>query len=167
MFVTDNGWKHSWGGVDVGNGQLFLKATTTSTGALAFLDGSSDWKNYGYSVVTSPGPDSFVFLIARYRDDQNYASCWFSDTQVKIAQKINGFTTTLLSGKNHITSAGSMPSYGIEAENNTIRCFIDRREVASTTISPALGRGGIGVGTWQSQENDATASIFSLEAHDL
>jgi peptidoglycan/xylan/chitin deacetylase (PgdA/CDA1 family) len=162
-FSTNHGWKFNWGKASLGNKRLSVLAGEKTTGSITFLDGSHEWKNYGYTLSVTQEKGQYVSLIARFQNNENYASCWFSDDEVKIEEKINDVTRTLVKVEHEPETIGER-RLGIMVNGSTIRCYENGVVVTeSADVHSSLGKGGIAISVWDAMVNNAAVTVRDLK----
>ncbi len=163
--VSAPGWKKTWGDVHVEGNALRVQSSALTTGAFAFLDGTSNLKDYLYTVVADRNKGSYTSLIARYQNSNNYVKCSFSNERVSIVQKIDGTEETLLNIPNLINIPDNKTSLGISVAGPLVRCYEGSRVAAFSyhLNDTALPRGGIAVQVWDKAPNNASSIITSMK----
>jgi hypothetical protein len=162
-FRVDQGWKHNWGSGSLENNRLELAAGTTTTGAIAFLDGTHEWDDYAYTASAVRISGDFISLVSRFQNNNNYVSCWFSDREVKIMEKVGGVERTLAKVRNTLESGDTGATLGMSVSGQTARCLEGQQVVASVSgIHRELSKGGIGFIAWDRVPNTAALSVLSV-----
>ncbi len=169
-FASGAGWKEIWGIVNPSVSGLQLASSEKTNGAIAVLEGTSTWNDYLHSAIINWNRGSDVTLMARYKDDRDYVSCIFDDQTISIREDLNGTTTNLLTIDNPVQTGLTAVSLGISVNDNTVKCYEGSQTVASSgNLDPSLGGGGVGIGVWDKQVNNAqiTAKTESVIPIDL
>jgi peptidoglycan/xylan/chitin deacetylase (PgdA/CDA1 family) len=167
-FSKNLGWKHNWGKAGMEDGQLKVVAGEKTTGSLVFLDGTHEWDDYFFTVDAVQERGKYTSLVARFIGSEDYVSCWFSDSEAKIVEKVNGQTHTLIKVKHPLRMIGDTEQLGMSVEGTMVRCFDGEEAVVTTDeLSPRLSKGGIGIGVWDAVENNAAVNINSLHVVPL
>lgn len=156
-FAENAGWRRSWGDARIANGDATLGATSTTTGAAAFLDGTKTWKDYRFDATLDWTSGSNVTLMSRYKDGQNYLSCIFgTDGWVAITSTIDGATQRIFEQHDPVALAnGRRTSLGMSVQGRSATCYAEGEAVASTTVPDGIG--GVGFKIWDPRL--ATAEI--------
>ena len=163
--VQNDGWKHSWGTVYVANSTILMQSSPVTTGAFAFLDGTADWKNYFYTASANREKGSYISLIARYKDKDNYVSCAFSDDRVRILEKVDGVEYTLKNIPNTLILPEKQVSFGISVSGSSLQCYEGSDVVNySYNVDKKLDQGGIALQVWDPMIDKASATFSSLKA---
>jgi peptidoglycan/xylan/chitin deacetylase (PgdA/CDA1 family) len=169
-FDKNHGWKYNWGKAGMENGELYIAAGDETTGSIAFLDGTHEWQDYFFTVSAVQKDGKYTSLVARFRDNQNYASCWFAGDEIKIVEKVNDSSRTLIKVRHKLNTADGEAQLGMSVEGNTVRCYDGAAVVAeSSDLSPRLSRGGVAISVWDASVNNAAVAVRSLKVvpHDM
>ncbi|GEM_PF-372788 len=147
IFEVNHGWKRSWGTVSAGKGSLFTGAVGKATGSFAFLDGSYLWKDYVAESDIDWQAGGHLSLVARFVSELTYATCSFSDHDVRVEEFKGGEKALLVNVKNSF----KMPHKGVFAvavSGQEVGCFVNGNEIATSTLSSEVTYGGVGYKTW-------------------
>src|SRR3989344_7756323 len=158
-------WRKSWGKVNHGQ-SMKLEATENTTGAAVALDGSYLWEDYIFEadvVLLSKGN---VSLVARYKNNDNYLTCDFSDKRISLKQRIDGVLQTEAVADRRV-SLNSKMVIGIRVEGNGASCFIDQEQVLESPMSEKFERGGIGIHVWSELVGRAKVSVYSVVVKEI
>lgn len=167
-FDDHQGWKSTWGDFRFESGRGIISAKDDTTGAMPFLEGTGSWQDYISIINANWDKGSHVSLIARYKNDANYASCIFGDGSVKIEQRVNGQDRSLSGVNNPLIMPRSNVFLGISVSGNTVKCYAGARAVASaSSLDPALARGGVALKVWDQQMNNAVLSVDYIETASI
>lgn len=166
-FTEDNGWKHSWGLMGVREGTLRLESATTSTGALAFLDGARDWRNYLYSASISNSTNEAVTLVSRFQDNNNFASCVFTANRVRIEERVDGVDVRLVNVANPAGKSVFSGTLGVSVNGNDMECISGSEVLASTEINNRLDSGGVGISIWHPEAGIAGLSVLFIQVDNI
>lgn len=168
-FLFDQGWKNTWGNVEIKDNVLNLSSKETSSGSFSFLDGTYLWDNYIFNATIDWQKGSHAFLVSRFKDDLDYLTCTFSDDEIKINQIYNNRSTTLSSTKTNFILPRENVKLGVAVNKNTISCIVQGNIVLSYTGSfSELSHGGIGFKTWDKDEKGNTLlSIKKVEVYPI
>ncbi len=157
-------WVRTWGTRTLGDA-LILKATDTTTGASAFLNGSADWGDYKLSVTYEKSPDSSLSLMARNQTGEENYVCSFSERSVALQVHQDGALRRLAQAAYFGKSAGTV---GMSVEGNTVRCFDGTRELLRGSYTlPEREKGGISIQIWNKELGTARAAISTLSVEPL
>lgn len=143
-----------------------------TTGSMAVLAGSREWRNYETSVTMDWGLVPVFSLLTRFTDDRNFISCAFQNygSSVQIYSVVNGNSslvaqTPLLATQSYESWQGV--HVGTKVIDDTVYCLI-RDEVVLTAKIPTIARWGmIGFETWDQNGYPAPHIIKSLTARSL
>lgn len=156
-FERDEGWSARWGTASFADGKLRIAAETDTTGAVAFLDGTAEWKNYTYSATLDSKAGTTFSLLVRYSLN-GFASCDFSGSEVAIRHTTSDGIRTLAARKGPFTLlSGSRP--GVAVVGETVTCLQNGKAVLSARIPGLSERGGIGLKTWDESAGRANATL--------
>lgn len=162
-FMSNKGWLQGWGALAIGGGKMTLSDTPQDDSGMTFLGGSYLWQNYFFQVKILNAKNGAFVLSARYRDDNNYIACDFTDVSIAITQRIAGQDKPDI----EVISAtgfdnGRQASVGISVINNQASCYLDGKVVVRGIIDERLSRGGIGLKLWDTDQKGG-----ALTAEDL
>jgi peptidoglycan/xylan/chitin deacetylase (PgdA/CDA1 family) len=155
-FVSDAGWKQTWGESELRDGAYALRATAKSTGAATFLEGAGAWTDYLYTAKVDQVSGSHVSLVGRYQDEDHYLACTFGQGRAKI-DRVASDTTTKLAESKVRPSLLASGDFGMRIKGNTMQCLIGSNVVVSSYV-PA-GHGGIGIKIWDQVPATAEAIV--------
>ncbi len=163
-FVDYKGWIKSWGSYSYNADNLELETTEYTRSGMTFLDGTQYLDDYLFTANARFSEDITFSLVARYTDNQNYATCNFDNNQVVIEQRIGGTNYTLIKQKNTIDLSQGPVSLSIVANGTTIKCYVGQEPIVSTNaLDPILRRGGVGLEVWN--KNPTSSSIGVSEVN--
>ena len=164
-FHPIGGWKRTWGKMNISNGVLNMWAVDTTAGSFVFMDGTRAWDNYMYSVIADWKKGSHLSLVARFQDEDNYAYCTFSDSEIKIEEKIDGEISKLTVVKNNVDLPMSGVSLGMMVDEDKVKCYAGAVvAVEARGLSRELSSGGIAIRVWDAELNNADVSVKWLKA---
>lgn len=159
IFKSNLGWRNVWGDLEIKDNKLYLGANTKTTGSFAILDGTSVLDNYIFNVLTDWKSGSHISLITRYEGADDYVSCTFSDSQVRIEERKKGKIEKLAESKIEASFPKEKINLSVSVFGNKAKCFLDNRMVLSTD-NLSIRKGGIGIKTWDEKENTSKAEIY-------
>ena len=164
VFSSNAGWHSTWGITTMNDGTFNVMASTTTTGAFAFLDGTRGLQDYLYTAqVTVPNARTTVTLVSRYQDEGNYLSCSFDADQVQIQERVGGVIQTLSKIKNSVALPQSSVSLGIFVGGSIIKCYEGSRVAAYVTnYDNALSSGGVGLKIWEKDLGVAQMAVSNI-----
>lgn len=169
-FERYNGWIKSWGNLTFENNSMVLSATDLNNSGFVFLDGSRLWKNYSFSAKIDWLKGRNVSLLVRYKDNENYAVCNFSDGEVRIEQRLNNKNRVMVEVKQDFNFNESKNDLNLKIKVNKdkIECFLNDEIVAyAYYLSPVLSNGGIGFKTWDPQTNNSELIIKEISVEEI
>ncbi|MCK6462246.1 MAG: polysaccharide deacetylase family protein [Candidatus Pacebacteria bacterium] len=167
-FKYYNGWIKEYGNLEIGNGILKIGSSEMTTGASVFLDGTRSWDDYIFNTIVDWNSGVNITLFARFINDDNYTSCLFSDSNLKIEQRLKGNRRVLVNKKNIYSLPKENLRLGISVIGDTVRCFINGNQVAyAHYLSPVLENGGIGLKTWDRELGNSLISIKNIKAEEV
>jgi len=163
-FTNQADWIKSWGGLEINNSLIQLKATESSQGSAIFLDGSRNWQNYELKAVVNLKQGNYFSLVAHYQDNNNYLSCNYGLDSITLKQKVNGIDQIILTWYNDFTLLkNNDQQVGIYVFNNIIRCSLNDEYILRTyRNNQLLNYGGIGFKTWDEQINHSELIIKKI-----
>ncbi|HEX7586534.1 MAG TPA: hypothetical protein VF390_02795, partial [Patescibacteria group bacterium] len=162
-FMSNKGWLQGWGALAISGGKMTLSDTSQDDSGMTFLGGSYLWQDYFFQVKILNAKNSAFALSARYRDENNYIACDFTDVGIAITQRIAGqdkpdIEVISAAGINN----GQQASVGISVINNQVSCYLDGKVVVRGLIDDRLSQGGIGLKLWDTDQKGG-----ALTAEDL
>ncbi len=167
-FSDYNGWVKTWGQLTLSSNSMILDSDISTTGSSAFLDGSYLWDNYSYSANINLVKGRNISLLARYKDDENYAACNFSGDNVRIEQRLNKKNIVMVEVKNYINFSKKDLNLGIRVDKDKIKCLVNGNIIAYTHyLSPVLSNGGIGFKTWDPQMNNSELIVKNISVEKI
>jgi hypothetical protein len=165
-FSQNNGWLKGWGTMELSGNAMTITGSQFEDSGLAFLIVSYPWKNY-YTLASARITGGNAFAVsARYKDENNYATCEFSDSHVVLGQRVDGKDLpdieVLL--KNDLSN-GREINVGIDVYNDKATCYLDGKSVVSGIIGADLKRGGISFKVWNTLQKNAFLKITNLKVN--
>ena len=158
-----SGWKHDWGNISVQDGTLLLSASSSGSGADAFLDGSGSWTDYRFTATIASSTSDTLSLIARYQNADRMVLCTFyagsSGSRVKIEQRLDGTVTSLA---DEPVMLPARPQLAIGVSGTSVTCRVDGQAVAGAQFSSSLSRGGVGFRIWDERLGTAVLSAANV-----
>ncbi|MDP3953811.1 MAG: polysaccharide deacetylase family protein, partial [bacterium] len=174
-FSKNNGWIAAWGNIDIAPSQMSIspKSLTAEsdaqTGGATILDGTRAWKNYEINMTLEVPNLNSAFIWARFRDDDNNASCNFGNGFAHAEQIINGEQRVLrgIRGPEITIPRGEFEAR-VKVEGRHISCFINNRLVVeSYFMDENLDSGGIGFKTWDPEIGRSILLVKKITANEL
>lgn len=165
-FAFNSGWRNLWGEMNISNNILETRAGVDTSGSFNILDGTLPWKNYLYTSVLDWKNGSHVSLVARYQDSGNYVTCTFSDTQVRIEERIDGKIKKVVDSKINLSFSKEKLALSISVFDNKVKCYIGDKKVSETfDLQSTMNYGGIGIKTWDEKNNisDVATTLVSVK----
>lgn len=167
-FTKNNGWRGTWGNPLISTNSLNMSASTSTSGAFAFLDGAREWRDYAYMINTEWEKGTHVSLVSRFTDTKNYVSCVFSEERVRIEEKVNGTVKVLAQIENPLVLPFPNVVLGMHVEGRMVRCLEGSRAVVvAYNLSTDLYRGTVGIQVWDQFRDNAALRVRSLSAVPL
>lgn len=163
--ATDD-WLETWGMRSWDGDGLTIRAETNSTGASIFLDGGGGWSNYTATARFRLEQGKWSRLLGRFRDDKNYVTCQFGETGVTVEQTIDG----KIHGLNKVDVPVPVNDFqaGIRLTGNKAECLVNGQPAAeSDELSPQLSHGGVGVSSYDEDNNNSQLRISQLKVDPL
>lgn len=166
-FSTYKGWLNAYGQLTSDQTSMTLSFNATTTGALAFLDGSYLWGNYDFeSVVDLPKNQNFS-LLARYQNNGTYVACNFTPQSIQIEQVVDGTENILIDSPTNGNFEGSENKLGILVNGDTIVCDVNGEKTIKVTAPSVPGNGGIGLKIWSSQSDYGGVTIKNVSVGEI
>ena len=167
-FIKNKGWKKTWGNMNLEGGSLVIGAHSSTTGSMILLEGTYLWQDYVFNADVYLTKGQVFSLVARYKDEMNYAMCSFSDKSVKLEQVIDGERKILSEIKGDFVFAGKNRVVGVGVYGNTTNCYIDGKiAMKGYNLEQSLSQGGIGFKTWDMQTNNSELIIKEISVEEI
>ncbi len=165
---TDKGWINTWNYLSLADGALTLKATESSSGGSAILDGTYAWKDYYLEAHVNNQKGNNIYVWVRYQDDNNYAACNFSPNLVHVEKLVDGVQSVAKGVQRSVFSQGGDFVVGVRAAGRSIQCVFNGEVMVETEfLDSKLDRGGIGFKTWHPQDNVAELVIKNINVQPI
>lgn len=150
-------WEGTWGGSSPnGASGLVLRATDSTTGAAAFLDGTGWWADYRFDAdIRWTG--SSVSLLARDSED-DYVACAFSGSYVTLERRRGDVQTTLAKAR-RADGTTQHAQLGIGVAGRQVTCYEGTTPIVSARSSDVATHGGIGIEIWDKTPGVARATL--------
>jgi peptidoglycan/xylan/chitin deacetylase (PgdA/CDA1 family) len=162
-FEINNGWKSSWGKMSIENNVLKSFSSVASTGSFAFLDGTYPWIDYMFNADLAWKKGNNVFLVARYKDTDNYLTCTFSDDYIRIDRVKNGLSEHLAEVKNNYIFSKENINLGMIVKDNNIGCIVNGNNlITAANNASGFNQGGIGFKTWDPLLNNTEIEVRKI-----
>ena len=158
-----NEWVGIWGTTSSGN-TLSLTADADTSGATAFLDGSSWWRDYSFTTSVNLIAGESVALLARNQNDADYLACSYS-TQSLTIERHTGTNQVDIAHARFSIAPGQV-TLGMSAKGNEVQCFANGAQVGSATFS-GVPSGGIGVQVWDHNHGVARSEFTAMNVQSL
>jgi peptidoglycan/xylan/chitin deacetylase (PgdA/CDA1 family) len=159
-------WKGSWGDVKLGEGMV-LAAEESTVGAAVALEGSYSWQNYEFEANIDWRSGDDVLLVGRYKNNDNYFACDYSDSKVTLKQRINGETQTISAGNYSTFIPRNNVNLGMQVSGNTAACLFNGSQVTRSAVSAELPNGGIGIHIWDRAPGVADITVNSVSVTEI
>ncbi|MES2007070.1 MAG: polysaccharide deacetylase family protein [Patescibacteria group bacterium] len=157
----DGGWESDWGKMEIKNGVMHLKASTSTTGAIAVLDGTYTWENYQVDIPLQ-WESGYVMVLFDLQSEQIGRACVFADDgTVQLQSRAQNDILILRETKVEQVKPGEH-TIGAVSKGTTTACVFDGEYVIDATLSPASG--GVGVEVWGGEPGVAEAFIKNISA---
>lgn len=170
-FQTKNSWSVTWGAMEQQNNALKISANASTSGSVAFLDGSYLWQDYDFTAKVNPEPESVFSLLARYQENETYLSCNFSENRVTLQERINSRERKVAQWnlKNGQFFEPSQDiNVGMQVVGNRARCLMNGQVIlTSPGISSELSHGGIGFRVWNEELGKAELLIKEVKVEEI
>lgn len=151
-FKELSGWTRTWGRLEEHDGSIAIGAAPNTTGSSVFLEGTYLWENYDFLAVLDLLKGQSISLLARYKDNENFATCVFSTDLVRVEERIHGKDRILAESREPLYLM-ELPKenlrFGIRISGDTVQCTVDSAiRVSASGLARELVHGGIGFKTW-------------------
>lgn len=167
-FIEDNGWVSLWGKLKISPNDLNMKAGENDSGGDVVLDGSQLWKNYSVTTEVNSAANTGVYIMLRYKDDNNYSGCNFANGFVHAEEIING--------KTNVIKGTRSPNIRIPSGDFTLKAVINERNLECTmgdiTVSTefldeSIDKGGVGFKVWDKQLGLSDVHVRSISIKEI
>lgn len=167
-FEKYNGWIKTWGSLTLGNNSMILGATDLNNGGAVFLDGPRLWENYSFSTKIDWLKGRNISLLARYKDNKNYAACNFSEDGVRIEQRLKNKNRAMVEVKHDFSGQKNDLELEIRVNRDKIECFLNG-EIAAYAyyLSPILSNGGIGFKIWDPMLGNSEIIVKEVSIEEI
>lgn len=162
-------WVATWGTREfLPNASMLVSAAEDSTGALAFLGGSREWKDYSFSTDFMWKKGKTVSLLARYKDNRNYVAFTLSDEYFRMEVFRDGERTLVEEASNHVSWKGKEVIARLDARGGVFTGFVGSDKVVQVRVpEEADGSGGIGLKVWDAQEANSAIEVKRVSVEGL
>lgn len=158
-FASYQGWVKSWGKMAIADKKLFLGSQSTTTGALAFLDGSYYWRDYRFNVIADFVKGQTFSLVSRFKDEKNYVSCVYTPEYVRLTLTLDGEQTLVANEKDSTGLLGEDKNIGMVVHDDTVDCLVNQASVISVRVDRVPTMGGVGISSWDPEVNNSGMTI--------
>lgn len=162
-FADNKGWQVTWGGVEVRDSNLQLRASQDTSGGTTFLDGTASWSDYVFEASIDWRKGKTASLIARFGDWANYISCNFDGRNAIIEERVGNKGKTLAQGTEEKEAHKHPFLAAVRVRGNMMECLVEGRVVTKAEIHSAFVRGGIGFKAWDPQDNNSEIVVRELK----
>lgn len=161
-------WSGNWGVVESVGDALTLKASDTTTGAAALLNGSSRWHNYSMTATVNWQSGADISLIGRYvSDSKPFLTCAFSKDRIMIESHVNGEQKTLDSVPYTFTGDRANAMFAMSLKGTSVSCSAGGVS-ATAALDPSFDHAGsAGVQVWDPTEGAAQIELKQISVGDL
>ena len=161
------GWVRTWGmAFNEPDGTLNLKASTSTTGALALLDGTELWKNYEFDASinwTNAQNISIIGYFNKNLDAQAYLECSFSNGAVDLRQNTSDGVKILTRAKDASIISGANQKMGINFVGGYVECLWNGGIVATAPLPANAPRsGGPSIEAWSPTAGQTSITVKSV-----
>jgi peptidoglycan/xylan/chitin deacetylase (PgdA/CDA1 family) len=156
-----NGWEQDWGLMTIEGNTMHLKASPSTTGALAILDGTYTWENYEVKIPIT-WERGYVMVLFNMQSEGIGRACVFSEdgtVQLQDRTEEDIFVRRLV--KSPKVRPGTH-TIGAVSHGTTSACVFNGEYIIDATL-PA-GSGGIGVEAWAPELGTAEAFVTDVSA---
>jgi len=161
-------WLFTWGDGIIENDTLTLQSHAQTTGSSGFLNGSYLWDNYTFLADIDWISGLSVSLLARYKDEINHVSCVFTETGVRIEERIQNQIRVIEKRDIDLATIGHNRKRGVRVSDSMVQCLVNEKVVAvAYTVSDVLSHGGIGFKIWDSVEGSSNIQITNVSVLPL
>lgn len=167
-FKDYTGWVKTWGKISLADNSIILSSQPSTTGGSAFLEGSYLWRNYTFKSNVKLSNGQTFSLLARYKDDKNYASCVFSPEFIRVEQMLAGERKTVYEELSDLGLIKEGVDVGIEVNGSSLTCLVDGTPLLSVSnLNNIPEHGGIGFQTWDPQTDNSEIVIKVVNVEEI
>jgi peptidoglycan/xylan/chitin deacetylase (PgdA/CDA1 family) len=160
------GWSGEWGQTRFTPGKLILSAAPDTTGATAFLDGTSLWGDNSLTLSAHLVRGESVSLLARGDAYHNYIYCSFGRHGVSYGEHMNGRD---IQGPNW-NSEGDLLRNGefsvtMSIYGDRVQCSLNGvQRLQTRMISSSADHGRVGISVWGSRPGESELEVSHFVA---
>ena len=161
-YIKDTDWQKSWGDIEAIDNALFVGNSEWEDSAMTFLGGSYLWKNYEVQASASVIKGNNFSISTRFKDENNYASCEYSDTRAVLFQRSDGIEKPFIEKDLFTNIVGRKTDVSMRAQNNWAGCYLDGNLIVSGNLDNNLDHGGLGFKVWDSTGKGVIIKLENL-----
>ena len=170
-FTNLGSWAGSWGRFSGSSALLDIGANASTTGASAIFGGSKSWTDYTFNSVFDWVKGQTVNLVARYTDNDNYATCEFNDStpgsvSISLEEYVNGVRYTLAKGiaQGDYGAGDTNIHASIEVQGTQGTCSFNNHVVTGFNYTIDLPfSGAIGYDVWDPATNNSQILVKKID----
>lgn len=162
-----NNWKKIWGIISQTENTVILTTNNEKSGSGAFLDGTRYWENYNYQTTVNGDIVTSVTLYSRYQDEDNNLSCTFTNSYIKISEKIDGKNSILAEIDNENTMIFKDTVFGVSVNNDIVVCSLGEKELLGANHHKKIKNGGIGLSIWDPVFQERRVVFSDITAKEI
>ncbi|RJQ36401.1 hypothetical protein C4552_03885 [Candidatus Parcubacteria bacterium] len=164
----DTGWIRTWGVLEHRGGMLALHPTANDTGSAALLDGTRAWRDYQFTAVVDRLAGGNIYLWGRFKNDDNFVACNFSQQVAHVEQKYLGDLRVIRG----VERAASLPERNFEVairvRGRSVECLLNGEVIVATPfLERALDSGGVGIKGWDARPDASQLVLREVRAIPL
>lgn len=163
-------WITTWGTIQASSEGATLSALPTTSGATAFINGTSTWDNYSMKATVKVGEETSSFSVLMRGDRRgNYAYCTLTKNGVSYHERVNGSTYNGHRWKTDLNWAWEQEvEIGVDMNGETSSCTLDGGTMIKTKgILLKNGNGMIGFSLWSPVNGVGELTIKKVESKSL
>lgn len=159
-----SGWQSDWGNMTLSAAGMTLTAGTSTTGALAVLDGTYTWQNYEVEAPVE-WHSGYVVVLFDLQSEALGRACVFADNgTVELQERTKDDILILRETKIKSVSPGTH-TIGAVSAGSTTACVFDGEYVIDATLPAASG--GVGLEAWAPANGAAQALFKEVSARSV
>ncbi|HSU73275.1 MAG TPA: polysaccharide deacetylase family protein [Candidatus Binatia bacterium] len=157
---TNTGWDAMWGTNAFSGGSMTVK-TNNGVSAMTLLDGSYPWKDDTY-LVRIHGHRGTIGLVTRLQDRNNYATCDFTPTSIRLIERVNNIPV-LRAQKSGSFTYPDDAVLTAQVAGNQASCSFNGTTVQGTLMNLTT-KGGIGIRSVDATPNAAFVEVTEVSS---
>lgn len=156
-------WISVWGRIDPTEGEVEVEDPVSAQGAMAYLDGSYMWRDYNFSAYISQNNAKKLFLLARFKNSENYAGCKFEGRSIAVIA-VNNATRGNINQMRFFNATDLGKKLTVSVNGDLVSCYVDDQKVVEAHIASMHPHGGVGIRAedFDNKESSIAFNVLSV-----